>query len=396
MTDLLNHSSQNTITMKHHVFLPTLILTFGLWACNQQPVPPATPPPPVNNPPGNTPPNGSTDPINLNNCGETASTNLIAGQHTVIGKVTASTDGTHLTVIYELNQPNWGITETHLSVKGEWTEIPQTRTGNPIPGQFEYKNDHNKIIGYRYDNIDVSAWSQVSIAAHCKVVYLTGGNPNPLPNLTPGQYLNMDVDIYSTTTSATSNFPQYLGLDLTSSAGTGSYDGWCVEKGAIISGNQTYEVYTADPFVTGIADLNCMGIDRPENFDLMAYMINRYYTGAYTNAQAEELQAAIWYLLEPVGAAITTLEMNWDQSVVNTMLADAQNGEGFIPGLCDYRFFLLDIKCLPPVRDPRPGQTTINVVAPQGCTVGGEETAWGFGPQFPGRNWGMYFNYCVR
>jgi hypothetical protein len=382
--------------MKYPILVLVLSLALGLASCNPHHDPPTAPNQTGNNPPGYNPPNGSTDPINLNNCGQTASTDLIAGQHTVIGKVTASTDGASLTVIYQLNQPNWGITETHLSVKGDWTEIPQTRTGNPIPGQFEFKNDHNKIIGYRYDGIDVSAWSQVSIAAHCKVVMLDGANPNPIPGLVPGQYLDMDVDIYSTTTTATSNFPQYLGLDLSGSVGSGSYDGFCVDEGTPVSGNQIYEVYTVDPFVTAVSELNCLGINRPENFDLMAYVVNQYYAGAYANAQAEELQAVIWTLLEPFGASISTPEMTWDQSVVNAMLTDAQNGEGFIPGLCDYRFFILDIKCLPQVRDPRPGQTTINIIAPQGCTIAGEETAWAFGPQFPGRNWGMYFNYCVR
>ncbi len=365
----------------------SLILMLALASCHR---PDDAPELPASNPP-----NGSTDPINMGNCGATASTDLIAGQHTVIGKVTVSTNGTFIRVIYELNQPNWGITQTHLDVKEGWEQIPQAGNGNPVPGQFEFKTDHDKIIGYYYD-VDVTGMSQVSIAAHCKVVKLSGVNPNPIDALVPGLQLNMDVDIYSVLSGQSSNIPYYLGLNLSGTAGSGFYDGFCVDKGSSLSSHITYDVLTLDPFVTETSLLNCMGIDQPENLDLVAYILNQYYLGQYSNAQAEELQAAIWTLMEPSGTTISSNEINWDQGVVNTILNDASNGEGYIPGLCDYRFLLMDSRCSPQVAGGDDAQTTFTVIAPQECVQIGEETAWGYGPQFPGRNWGMYFNYCIQ
>jgi hypothetical protein len=345
--------------------------------------------------PASNPPNGSTDPINLGHCGATASTDLLAGQHTVIGKVTVIMYGSIMRVIYQLNAPNWGIMQTHLSVKPTWDQIPMTGSGNPIPGQFEYKNDHNHIIGYYYD-VDVSGMNQVSIAAHCKVENLSGNNPNPIDALVPGMVLQMDVDIFSVSSGQSTGFPYYLGLNLSSLAGSGFYDGFCVDKGSHLSGHITYDAMTLDPFVSDDALLNCLGIDQPQNMDLIAYIINQYYAGAYGNAQAEELQIAIWNLMEPSGSSITTNEFTWDQIVVDAILQDAPNGEGFVPGLCDYRFLLMDTKCSLSVQGGDDAQTVINVIVPQDCTPLGEETAWGFGPQFPGKNWGMYFNYCVQ
>jgi hypothetical protein len=128
----------------------------------------------------------------------------------------------------------------------------------------------------------------------------------------------------------------------------------------------------------------------------VAYILNQYYRGAYPGADAEELQAAIWTLVEPIGSTITSTEIQWDQSIVNSILTDAQNGEGYIAGLCDFRLLLIDSKCSPSVIGGHDAQTVFTVIAPQECVVAGEETAWAFGPQFPGRNWGMYFNYCIQ
>lgn len=372
----------------------TIIAIFILASCGRDPDAPR--------PRGNSnPPNGSTDVINLGDCGGTASTDLIAGQHSTIGRVTAKTDGNYLSVIYEITEPNWGITETHLSVKSAWEEIPQTPTGNPIPGQFEFKNDHGMIIGYRYDSIDVSAWDTVSIAAHCKVKLLNGVNPNPIPNLMPGQVYNMDVDIYSASSQTTTNFPYYLSQTLSnSSQGTGTYDAFCIDKGGFLSRFSTYQVVAIDPFVAELSNLFCLGIDQTQNVDKIAYIINRYYVAnAYPGAQAEEIQMAIWILLEPSGAIIQTNEFSANTSIVNTILADAENGKGFIPGLCDYRIMVEDPKCHPILANNYNQdsiQSTITIIPSQECTVIGEETAWAFGPQFPGANWGMYFNYCVK
>jgi len=60
---------------------------------------------------------------------------LIAGQNTDAGDVTVWGDGTNLYVKYEASD-GWLLTETHLQVATSLVSIPQTKKGNPIPGQF--------------------------------------------------------------------------------------------------------------------------------------------------------------------------------------------------------------------------------------------------------------------
>ena len=46
-------------------------------------------------------------------------------------------DGDWLNVCYTTDAP-WSLAETHLHVAADPAEFPQTRTGNPKPGQFDY------------------------------------------------------------------------------------------------------------------------------------------------------------------------------------------------------------------------------------------------------------------
>jgi len=70
---------------------------------------------------------------------------LYAGQHDLVGEILVWDDGETLCVKYQLNEvaleDGWLIYETHLAVGHEIGEIPQTKKGNPIPGQFLYGDD---------------------------------------------------------------------------------------------------------------------------------------------------------------------------------------------------------------------------------------------------------------
>lgn len=74
--------------------------------------------------------------------GETGYVDLIAGQHTVVGKVKVEKDNDTATITYQTHG-FWCITEWHLHVGDKLSDIPTTnrpgnRSGNPIPGHFEY------------------------------------------------------------------------------------------------------------------------------------------------------------------------------------------------------------------------------------------------------------------
>jgi hypothetical protein len=76
-------------------------------------------------------------PCQREKCGE-----LIAGQHIDVGDVNVWDDGTNLYVTYEITEPDWVITETHLYV-GK-TDPNADKNGNPLtsaPGQFPYDDD---------------------------------------------------------------------------------------------------------------------------------------------------------------------------------------------------------------------------------------------------------------
>ena len=45
---------------------------------------------------------------------------------------------------------DWRILETHLHIATSLAGIPQTKTGNPIPGKFEYKGEHDSVESYQY------------------------------------------------------------------------------------------------------------------------------------------------------------------------------------------------------------------------------------------------------
>ena len=63
---------------------------------------------------------------------------LCAGQTMDLGTVTVSNDDVNLYITFEIQDPDWYLTETHVAVAETLDGIPQTRKGNPIPGQFPY------------------------------------------------------------------------------------------------------------------------------------------------------------------------------------------------------------------------------------------------------------------
>ncbi len=99
---------------------------------------------------------------------------LLAGQNIDVGTVSVWNDGDTLYVKYETTG-GWEITETHLVVTDEWSEIPLNKRGNPMVGHFPYSMEHDPwATEYTY-TIDLGDWepcTDLYIAAHADV-YLT-------------------------------------------------------------------------------------------------------------------------------------------------------------------------------------------------------------------------------
>jgi hypothetical protein len=66
---------------------------------------------------------------------------LCAGQTMEVGTVTVGNDDQNLYVTFTIDEPGWFLEETHVAVATEPGDIPQTKKGTPIPGQFPYACD---------------------------------------------------------------------------------------------------------------------------------------------------------------------------------------------------------------------------------------------------------------
>lgn len=98
---------------------------------------------------------------------------LLAGQTLDVGMVNTTCDGTNLSVKYT-TENGWTLNETHLAIAGDFTEIPTTKKGNPIPGQFDYSEEHpSGVAEFTYTiplaDLGLEAGDTVYIAAHADV-----------------------------------------------------------------------------------------------------------------------------------------------------------------------------------------------------------------------------------
>lgn len=323
-------------------------------------------------------------------------TDLIAGQHTDAGDVLVWNDEENLYVKY-LARDGWCLAETHLAVAGVLADIlqtgndkpqanngkskagngkQQTVNGNPIPGQFAYRERYDPCVGSDTFEIPLGDWSkgdELFIAAHAVVQKWFG--------LILPEWVTMQV-MFPDSVGDPAYLPQ-----VTVTGGTtldGIYPGWCVNTGTNIVEDQEYKaaVYSSYGAIPPGA------IDHPENLDLVNWIINQNFVGKrggngmYTYG---DVQRAIWRLVDddPEHETYT----GYDESRVGEILAAAyENGEGFVPGPGDLAAIVLV---------PEDGQVII-IVVPVPCGEG-EETAWGFGPRFVEKgNWGTYFTYRVQ
>ena len=95
---------------------------------------------------------------------------LVAGQNIKVGIVDVWNDGDNLYVKYDITEEGWCLTETHLHVAISLEDIPQ-KNGNPPPGKFDYKDEHECVTEFLYA-ISLNGWkvsTELFIAAHAVV-----------------------------------------------------------------------------------------------------------------------------------------------------------------------------------------------------------------------------------
>jgi hypothetical protein len=311
-------------------------------------------------------------------------TDLIAGQHHDAGEVLVWNDGNTLFVKFVAAE-GWEMKTTHLHVAEDEDDIPQ-KNGNPPPGKFDYKGEHDPPVTEITYEIEWDGDDDIVIAAHadmCQEIMKSGGLSDVEDNLPE----TVTVTAWHATTIGylTGYFKVTIsdGGDLND-----DYDGWCIDLGSnMIDGHSfsadVYSSYKAIPLGT---------VEHPENLDLVNWILNQEYIGEDSDCDGAytfgDIQRAIWTLIEK--SQSTTYLGDWDQCRVDEILADADDKDGFIPGCDEYLVIIL----IP--EDIEDGQICI-IKIPIPCEFEEKcETAWGEGEDFSGKNWAMFFEYTMQ
>jgi hypothetical protein len=323
---------------------------------------------------------------------------LIAGGGNVksamdVGNLRIWNDSGSLYVQYVIEDEDWCLTETHLQVAAELSDIPQKK-GNPIPGHFEYQGEHECIEEFRYIiPLDWGVGTEVEIAAHGVVKSGMWGLADleaALPEQavltvheSPGD--DLDGDGY-----ADSHF------DVTISDGDflgGDHPAWCADADGKIVFGQAYPVNVYSSYESLPAGV----IEFPENLDLVNWILNQDYIGEPSPTCGgiytwDDVQIAIWELIEDEHPGPSSLCRAYE--IRDAALA---NGEGFVPGCgevvgiiltsCDYQSVMIPI----PVPCDRVDETVWGAEA-----VDEDGNLVSFGLPFSGKNWATYVEYTVQ
>lgn len=285
-----------------------------------------------------------------------------------VGDITVWNDLDNLYVKYDITEEDWYLTETHLAVATDLDEIPQTKKGNPIPGQFEYSTIHDPpVTEYTYTiplEWDVDA--TLYIAAHAKVVKLIG-------DCASWQWATEVIDFKQGTLVGGGEITDPARTD--PSKALGPPDGDFYSLGFVSDGDGYIELGFGYPVYNGLnPDVRTIEI----TWGRSAYPEERanvyvwpkggtswIYIGTVTNHDSSDGSS---YVNIPEGVTI----------VEKIKLVDATDKANF-----------------PPTQYPTADGFDLDAVGVH-YLLEAEETAWGDGIQFPGENWATYFTYKVQ
>lgn len=286
-------------------------------------------------------------------------TPLYAGQNQLVGTVNTSYSNGNIVVDYRITESGWCLGKTHVYV-GE--SAPQ----KSAPGSFPYI--HEELGCTQTDTFVIPMNACAYISAHAEVHHWTipfGSSSN-----------------YSVSRPLSES---YLQGNVTVNGISQSYPSWCVDLDHYIYLNKQYSNCTISSSLAYNAP-----VDKPSHLDSVNYVI--YMADSYPEAGKNEIQAAIWTLIDDRTPTSPMGTMTWNQALVNDIVADALvYGEGFVTPYEGETAVIM--YCGPSV------QVTIFQSSMANAYIG-EETAWARGDlsltNKGGRNanWSSYFQVC--
>jgi hypothetical protein len=374
-------------------------------------------------------------------------TDLIAGNPNnganVVGTVSVweDLDGgvAYLYVRYDITEPGWPLTQTHLQVALSASDIPQ-KNGNAIPGQFDYSTPIDSDYTFAQYAIPLVAspvyssnGKKILVPGHDwtgKTLYIAahgvaGGlcDVDSLAMMLPEEACFIPY-FPAILWGETPVFDSYFDTDVESDPGNilnGLFPGWCLDRR-----NDIYPELHCPSGVYSSYDtslpLEITEKINTDNIDLVNWILNQGFPGNPSDGCGDftsaDVQLAIWILMTgdfddpenlPDFIALESLYWRWDDLAYHDYDDDASNGyqfdpevvcrvnqiisaaetygEGFVPG-CGQSLSVILVA--PDFEPGQPRQLTIVEVELFGH---GEETVWGNGYGFPGNDWSMYFTY---
>jgi hypothetical protein len=303
-----------------------------------------------------------------------------------VGEVQLWNDADNLYVTY-VTTGGWCIIETHLHVAGDVANIPQ-KNGNPIPGKFDYKSayDLEPCVDETAPYVVplASGWKLdgeiLTIGAHAVVV-------NTSSMITETVVSEAGVEVFGPKAD-------YFGLNDTN---------W----GTAGSGVATW-VHGSWPTITGATWIStAYHVEDVVNdswrwfHDVMTLPEKGFYiSGKVIVATSDNAEEAYFN-----GALIGS-----SGEVQGDYYDDGEWGDvsnypiSPLPGENTLDFITRNYACYFPTREgsyycgepPNPESNPAGLIYMAEATYYPEETAWGEGSEFPGKNWATYFEYDVQ
>lgn len=232
---------------------------------------------------------------------------LFAGQTIDSGQVTAQVNGSNLDVTYS-TADGWTLNEVHLWVGENITDMPQTRKGKPIPGQFPYAAEG--LAGATTYTISIPL---ADLAFSCPGEdknYLMAAHAAISKNHTDGSTQSETGWSDGAKFSDKGNWATYSTLTLTCNCGSGPVGGEC----------ETSFAYSPRPEGTCFLDIDEDG-DGVGDFSRWGWSIGPLSPGTY---QTYDLYAGAGQCDTGKGTLVGTVTVDYDGAtahVTTTLVA---------------------------------------------------------------------------